>query len=351
MTAPDFRMDELLEDAADEPGRLDPQLRQLLEQAGESDASAPANEGLEAMRRAYRQSRIALQVESAGVADAADLQVQTASGSLRLRLYRPRPFSPHPLPRRLPCLVYFHGGGFVLGDLDSHDRLCRLIAYQGQCAVAAVDYRLAPEHRFPAAVDDALAAVRWIHAQAAELGLEGSLLAVGGDSAGGALAAVTALGLRGQAPALALQLLFYPITDMAHELPSHQRFSEGFGLTRQSLLWLRDHYLGAQPGKMALDDWRVSPLRAGDLAGLPPACILVAGLDPLRDEGRAYAARLAQAGVPVTYEYFSGAIHGFALMSASAAVARHAIYRAGQALRNAFGGVGARQPSDTREEP
>ena len=298
-------------------------------------------------RAAYEAAAEVLEPSRAGLPRVQDLQLPGAQGALRARLYAPS-------HERLPVLLYLHGGGFTIGGLETHDSLCRQLASLSGGAVLSLDYRLAPEHRFPAAVDDAWSAMRWLAAQGDELGLDGTRLAVGGDSAGGTLAAVAALALRGQQPALALQLLLYPITGMAHALPSHARFSGGYGLERSALLWLRSQYLGGpadRPDEAVLADWRVSPLRAPDLSGLPPACIVVAGLDPLRDEGRAYAERLLAAGVPLTYEYFSGAIHGFALMSAASAAARHLGYRAGQALRNAFGGPGARRPPAPEKRP
>jgi acetyl esterase len=264
-----------------------------------------------------------------------------------LRLYKPFSLTGEQPAEVLPCLVYFHGGGFTLGDLDSHDGLCRALSHQGQCALVAVDYRLAPENPFPAAVEDAIAAVQWVRSQAHALGLDGARLAVGGDSAGGALAAVVAIALRNQSPALAMQLLLYPVTDMAHELPSHDRLAQGYGLTREALLWFRANYL---TDLSQVADWRVSPLRADParLAGLPPACVITAGFDPLLDEGRRYAERLQAAGVPLTYECFGGMIHGFMLMTAHVAAGRHAIYRAGQSLRATFGMTVPHLPTSAR---
>ena len=313
---------------------LDPQVRKLLESQTARPLPSYASLGTDEARRSYRESRLLLQAPPVTVAEVRDMLAPARGGQLPLRLYRPLSFGGEPLAGPLPCLVFFHGGGFVLGDLDSHDRLCRALCQQGQCALIAVDYRCAPEHRFPSAADDALAAVHWVRSQSLALGLDGARIAVGGDSAGGALAAVTAIALRDQASQLALQLLLYPITDMAHELPSHQRLAQGYGLTRESLLWFRAQYL---PDPALAADWRASPLRAADHAGLAPACVITAGFDPLLDEGRMYAERLLQAGVAVTYECFSGAVHGFMLMTGQVAAGRHAIYRAGQALRSAFG--------------
>lgn len=321
---------------ADESHALDPQVRTLLESPAARSLPFYASLGAAAARQAYRESRLLLQASPVAMAEVTDILAPAACGPLRLRLYKPLSFKGEPLAGPVPCLVYFHGGGFVLGDLESHDRLCRSLAQQGQCALVAVDYRLAPEHRFPAAADDAIAAVHWVRSQAGKLGLDGERVAVGGDSAGGTLAAVAAIALRGQEVPLALQLLLYPITDMGHELPSHHRLAEGYGLTRESLLWFRAQYL---PDLAMASDWRASPLRAADHAGLAPACVITAGFDPLLDEGRMYADRLLGSGVAVTYECFFGVVHGFMLMTAHVAAGRHAIQRAGQALRTAFGNL------------
>lgn len=332
---------------------LDPQVQVLLERWAREPQPVYACMTPDEARRAYRESRLRLQAEPQAVAAVESLFTDTAANGaaqrVAVRLYRPLfhsqntqspAFDPASDPKagRLPCLVYFHGGGWTLGDLDSHDGLCRALAQAGQCAVAAVDYRLAPEHRFPAAVEDAIAATRWIAARADALGIDAERLAVGGDSAGGTLAAAVALALRGSKVRLVLQLLFYPATDMAHDLPSHQRLAEGYALTRTSLLWFRANYLGSPVNQRDIADWRASPLSADDLAGLPPASIVTAGFDPLLDEGRAYAERLHAAGVPLRYECFNGMIHGFLLMTRELAASRHAIHRAGQALREAFAG-------------
>jgi len=208
--------------------------------------------------------------------------------------------------------MYFHGGGWVIGDLDTHDVLCRQLTAEAGVTVVNVDYRLAPEHKFPADADDAWAATRWTVAHASEFGVDAGRLAVGGDSAGGNLAAVVALQARDAgAPIIKLQVLVYPVTDVAAESRSYQDFSEGYMLTRESMRWFTAHYLAAAG---QANDWRVSPLRASSHAGLPPALVVTAGFDPLRDEGAAYAAKLQQAGVLVDYVCYGGMIHGFAGM-------------------------------------
>jgi acetyl esterase len=211
-----------------------------------------------------------------------------------------------------PGLVFFHGGGWTIGNLDSHDVVSRKLADEGQLIVISVDYRLAPEHKFPAAVDDAIASTKWIAANSNRLGIDASRLVVGGDSAGGNLAAVVAISARdGNGPAIAAQLLIYPAVDFAMTHPSHSEPETSILLTHSVIRWFRDNYLN---GTADDGDWRASPARAKTLIGLPPAYVLTAGADPLRDEGDEYAARLREAGVPVTYRHFSGQFHGFFTM-------------------------------------
>jgi acetyl esterase len=200
----------------------------------------------------------------------------------------------------------------VIGDLDSHDVVCRKLADEGQLIVISVDYRLAPEHKFPAAVDDAIAATNWISENAGQFGIDAARLMVGGDSAGGNLAAVVAIAARdGNGPDIAGQVLIYPATDFAMTHPSHAEPETSILLTHSVIRWFRDHYL---TGAADVHDWRASPVRAKTLIGLPPAYVLTAGADPLRDEGDEYAERLKQAGVPVTYRHFPGQFHGFFTM-------------------------------------
>jgi acetyl esterase/lipase len=252
-------------------------------------------------------------------------------GQIPLRLYRPAGV---PDAVRLPVYVYFHGGGWVIGDLESHDVLCRQLTAESGACVIAVDYRLAPEHKFPAAADDAWAATRWISAHATELGVDAGRLAVGGDSAGGNLAAVVALMARDAGgPSIALQVLIYPVTDLGSESKSYADFADGYMLTRDSMRWFTAHYLG---GKEDAQDWRVSPLRAPSLAGLPPTLVITAGFDPLHDEGAAYATRLREAGVTVDYVSFGGMIHGFVGMGRVLDSALRAVSLIGGSLKQAF---------------
>jgi len=209
----------------------------------------------------------------------------------------------------LPVLVFFHGGGWVVGNIDSHEAMCRHLSNRAECAVLSVDYRMGPEHKFPAAVEDCFAATAWTADNAAALGIDSRRLAVGGDSAGGNLAAVVSLLARDKgAPRISCQVLIYPATDAAMRHDSVARYAEGYVLTRATMRWFYEQYLRT-PDDAA--DWRVSPLLAPDLSHLPPAYVLTAGYDPLCDEGDAYAARLAAAGVPVTHRRFPGQVHGF----------------------------------------
>ncbi len=259
-------------------------------------------------RRLYRERRGATQPDPPEVGEVRELEAPGPRGAIALRMYRPLGAGTEPLP----ALVYLHGGGWVIGDLDTHDTLCRELANGSGCAVVAVDYRMGPEHRFPAAVDDAIAATRWVHAQAARLRIDAQRLAVGGDSAGGNLAAVVALAARdaGDLP-LRFQLLIYPATDMRRTADSHARNGDGYLLTRDTIAYFHDHYID-DAGHDA--DWRASPLLHADLARLPPALVVTAGFDPLRDEGIAYAQALTKAGNRAALVSFERQIHGFITM-------------------------------------
>ncbi len=241
------------------------------------------------------------------------LNAEGPAGPVPLRLYRPLGSADDAV---LPVLVYYHGGGWVIGDLNTHDTACRELANAAGCAVVSVDYRLAPEHRFPAAVDDSIAAAAWVVRHARELGVDASRLAVGGDSAGGNLAAVVALAARDQVHGadglkIAFQLLIYPATDQRRLMTSHTRNGEGYLLTRDSIRYYHDHYLGDDSQDT---DWRCSPLLHKSLAKLPPALVITAGYDPLCDEGLAYAQRLTEEGSRATLVCFERQIHGFFLM-------------------------------------
>jgi acetyl esterase len=258
-------------------------------------------------REMYLAARFATNPEGPELDSATELSIPAPHGSIPARMYTPKALRTK--DGMAPCLVFFHGGGFVIGNLDSHDVVCRKLAHEGELIVISVDYRLAPEHKFPAAVEDSIAATKWVAANARQLGLDPARIMVGGDSAGGNLAAVTAIALRDTGPSLAGQVLIYPSTDFAMSHPSHSEPETSILLTHAVIRWFINHYMGDADR----NDWRASPARA-KLAGLPPAYVLVAGADPLRDEGQEYAERLKQAGVAVTYRYFPGQFHGFFTM-------------------------------------
>ena len=261
-------------------------------------------------RAFYLQGRVVTNPEPPELKSVKPLEIPSPSGAIPARIYTPKKL--RQANGLSPCLVFFHGGGWVIGDIDSHDVVCRKLADEGELIVISVDYRLAPEHKFPAAVDDAIAATKWIAANANQLGIDASRLMVGGDSAGGNLAAVVSLAARdGNGPKIAGQVLIYPATDFAMKHPSHSEPETSILLTHTVIRWFRDHYLNDLADGQ---DWRASPALAKSLAGLPPAYVLTAGADPLRDEGNEYAARLKDAGVAVTTRTFPGQFHGFFTM-------------------------------------
>jgi acetyl esterase len=310
---------------------LDPQAKAVIEAAIKSGRPAYHQLSPKDARQLFLETRPLSTPTPPEIGAVKNLTADGPHGPIPLRVYRPAGVSDS---TRLPAYVYFHGGGWVIGDLETHDVLCRQLTGASGVSVISVDYRLAPEHKFPAAADDAWAATRWIVAHAAPLGVDGQRLAVGGDSAGGNLAAVVALMARDAGgPTIALQVLLYPVTDLGAESKSYADFAEGYMLTRESMRWFRAHYL-ASAGDAT--DWRVSPLRASSLAGLPPALVITAGFDPLRDEGDAYAARLRDAGVTVDSVCFGGMIHGFAGMGKVLGSAHRAVTLIGDALRQAL---------------
>jgi acetyl esterase len=250
------------------------------------------------------------------------------AGKIRVRIYAPAGDAPK------PGLVFFHGGGFVVCDLESHDATCRELANGADCVVVSVEYRLAPEAKFPAAPEDCYAATQWVSREADELGIDVTRIAVAGDSAGGNLAAVVALMSRDRGgPSLIHQLLIYPVTDNRFDTTSYKDNGNGYFLSANMMRWFWHHYLESEAdGENPL----ASPLRAGDLSGLPPATVLTAEYDPLRDEGRAYAKRLEEAGVATTYTNYPGVFHGFFGMPAQIPRARQAVDESCIALRKAF---------------
>jgi len=307
---------------------LDPDAEILLEMVRAANRPAFETIGAAEARLLFNAGRKVLAPDPMPVAETRDLTIPGPGGPIPARLYRATATG------NLPVLVFFHGGGWVVGDIESHDTGCRHLANRAECAVVSVDYRLAPEHKFPAAVEDCLAATAWVAGNAAALGIDAGRLAVGGDSAGGNLAAVVTLLARDHGtPRIGHQLLIYPATDAAMRHESMARFAEGYVLTRSTMRWFYEQYLRA-PADVA--DWQASPLAAPDLSGLPPAFVLTAGYDPLCDEGDAYAARLAAAGVAVTHRRFAGQVHGFALNGKIIRAAETALDEAAAALRAAL---------------
>jgi acetyl esterase len=260
-----------------------------------------------------------------------NLTVPGPGGPIAVRVYSPVAAG----SEALPALVYFHGGGFVIGDLDTHDGLCRMFANEAGCRVIAVHYRLAPENKFPAAAEDAYTATLWVEANAPRLGVDPNRIAVGGDSAGGQLAAVVAQQAKEKgAPKLVHQLLMFPVTQIGRDTSSLREFAVGYFLEAAALQWFYDSYVPKGADK---DDPRLSPLRAKDLSGLPPAYVLLGGFDPLHDEGLQYAERLRSAGVKVAVEDYPDMVHCFIYLQTVLPQAHTAVVSASKALRKAFG--------------
>jgi acetyl esterase len=263
------------------------------------------------------------------LASVTSMTVPGPAGAIPARLYTPKTLRKK--DGMSPCLVFFHGGGWVIGDLDSHDVVCRILAHEGEMIVISVDYRLAPENKFPAAIDDAIAATRWISDNAVQLNVDAKQISVGGDSAGGNLAAIVTIDARDNGgPKLAGQLLIYPATDFRMSHPSHSEPETSCLLTHNVIRWFADHYLAS---KSDVDNWRASPARMDNLTGLPPAYVLTAGADPLRDEGDEYARRLSEAGVAVTYKTYPGQFHGFITMGKILPKANTALHEMGEWLK------------------
>lgn len=273
------------------------------------EANLPRTETLSPAqaRKAYEDARGVLSPEPPAIAEIRDIAIPGPGGEIPARLYRD---GADGAPRA--GLVYFHGGGWVIGSVGTHDTVCRQIAQRSGAVVISVDYRMGPEHKFPAAVEDSIAATDHVARNAADFGIDPGRIAVGGDSAGGNLAAVVAIHARdNDGPAIGLQLLVYPATDFSMTQESHRAFAEGYVLTRPAMEYFQGHYLRSDADR---EDWRASPSRVADLSHLPPALVITGGFDPLRDEGEEYALRLAQAGVPTTLRRFPGQVHGFLTM-------------------------------------
>ncbi|HVX61847.1 MAG TPA: alpha/beta hydrolase [Pirellulales bacterium] len=302
---------------------LDPRVQAFLQAA--QAASTPIHEQTPEQARQEMLAQTHMLGPGEAVANVTDASLPGPGGDIPIRIYQPDVRTPS------PCLVYFHGGGFVIGSIDTHDGMCRAMANGAGIIVISVDYRLAPEHKFPAAVDDAYAATCEIIRRAEQLGIDPQRVAVGGDSAGGNLAAVVALMARDRkGPELAMQLLLYPVTDANLETRSYLEYAEGYMLTREAMGWFWNHYL-TDPAER--EHVYASPLRAADLSKLPPALVITAECDPLCDEGDAYAERLKQAGVRVAYTCYPGMIHGFIRRAKVLQDGRKALEQISQALR------------------
>lgn len=305
---------------------LDPQAKFLLEQM--EAAGAPPMDSLspEEARATTDFSALAGAPEEVGKVE--NRNIPGPGGEIPVRIYTPKGEGP------FPALVYYHGGGWVIGNLETVDVPCRLLANRANCVVVSVDYRLAPEHKFPAAADDSYAAAKWVVENAASIQVDVERVAIGGDSAGGNLAAVVALMARDKGEiSLAYQMLVYPVTNHSYATESYTENADGYLLTKDSMVWFWNHYLrNEEDGKNPY----ASPLQAEDLSGLPPALVLTGEFDPLRDEGEAYAERLREAGVQVEAKRYDGMIHGYFWMPGVLEQGRQSIEHAAKALKQVF---------------
>jgi acetyl esterase len=307
--------------------RLHPEVRALLEMMDAQGAPPLESMDPAEARTGRLEGMKLLGGEPEALSRVEDLAVSGPNGDVPVRLYASE------YGGLRPALVYFHGGGFVFGNLDTHDGVCRALAKESGAVIIAVDYRLAPEHKFPAAVEDSYAVTLWVAGNAERLGIDAHRISVGGDSAGGNLATVVAMRCRDAGgPSLASQVLLYPVTDMSSfETVSHRELAEGYFLTRTAMQWFTGHYITSADLTRHPE---VSPLLAPDLHSLPPALVITAEFDPLRDEGEAYAQRLEQAGVPVSITRYPGMIHGFISMRGVLSGGRQAIREAAEFIHS-----------------
>ena len=309
---------------------LDPVMKAFLDQMAMQPGPKMWEMGAPEARQAFAALMQLAGPQNIPVGSVTDIAAEGPAGEIFIRNYAPVGAATGPLP----TLVFYHGGGFVIGDLDTHDGLCRLFANEAGVRVIAVDYRLAPEHKFPAAVDDAYAALQWIAAHATELGVDATRLAVGGDSAGGGLSAVvTQLARRNAGPKIVFQLLLFPVTHIGGDTRSMRECAQGMFLEKATLDWFFGHYL---KNPADAQDVRASPLLASDFEGLPPAYLMTADCDPLHDEGLAYADKLRSAGVPVMVADHPGLVHDFIYLHAVLPQAGEAIRAASSALKAAL---------------
>jgi len=312
---------------------LDPQVEAMLAQLAENPAPKLWEMPLADARATYEGMAAVLDLPDVPIGKTEDISIPGPAGDIPARVYSPVAGG----GSALPCLVFFHGGGFMIGNLTTHDALCRTLANEAGVRVVAVDYRLAPEHAYPAAADDCYAAAKWVEANADTLDIDPNSIAVAGDSAGGNLAAVVCLMAKAKkGPEIAFQLLIYPTTDFtdAEQWGSRTEFAEGYFLEKETMRWFEGNYMGGNDA--ARSEETASPLSAKDLSGLPPAYVITAGFDPLRDEGKAYADALNAAGTKAEYIDYPGMIHGFFNMQAALDVSREAVKVAAQKLAAAL---------------
>lgn len=308
---------------------LDPQAKWVLDIAEQAKVPPLEEMSADEAKAAYEERALKLCFQDVPIGKTEDLNIAGPHGEIPLRIY-------HPVSggSNLPVLTFFHGGGWVIGSRNSHDALCRKICNQGSFIVVSVDYRMGPEAKFPAAIDDALTSYEWVEENISDFGGDSSRIAVGGDSAGGNLSAVVCLGAHERNLPLPLfQWLIYPATNMTMDTGSHHQFSEGYFLTKNLMTWFQNHYLNGPEDNA---DWRASPLVAEDVSAMPPALIQTAGFDPLKDEGKAYADRLQNEGVAASYTDYPGMIHGFINLGGAIDTAQVAIDEGVKALQAAF---------------
>ena len=312
---------------------VNPQAQTLLDAAAKAEATgapSPQELGAEGLRALFKKTRNALTPEPPEVGHVEDLLVLGPAGYIPVRYYRPKGAHEN---AKLPMLLYFHGGGWMVGDIETHDVVCRMLANRGGFAVANVDYRLAPENKFPAAIEDSWAVTRWARGGAGGLSIDKDRIGVGGDSAGGNISAVLALMARDAGLSLAFQALIYPATHFSLETNSHHKFAKGYLLTRDAQAWYHENYLRSDADR---ENWWASPALAADFTDVAPAFVLTCGYDPLLDEGRAYFEQLKSAGVPTTYRCFEGQVHGFITMGKVINDANEAVYDVADKVCEAF---------------
>jgi acetyl esterase len=305
---------------------LDPLVKGFLDQMQAAPGPKMSEAGAPAAREIFVALMQLVGPKDVPVGKTENLTVPGPAGAIPIRVYTPVAAGRDPLP----ALIYYHGGGFVIGNIETHDGLCRMMANEGAFRVISVDYRLAPECKYPAAIDDAFAALAWVQSNAADIGVDANRIAVGGDSAGGALAAQVALlaKTKGALP-LACQMLLFPVTQVGEETSSLREFAVGYFLEKETLDWFYDSYL---PDGVDKSDPKISPLRARDLAGLPPAYVMLGGYDPLHDEGAQYADRLRAAGVKVTVADYPSMVHCFVYMQSFLPQAHEALASAAKTV-------------------